>query len=292
MKPTILANNNFSVLPFYTNIQLQNHRKSYAYGDIYPLFTPANFILPFQIMRPTRNSTSIGWVRLYDVKGKQIADITNRMIETGLQVVRFPDYGIDVIVYPGTLPYSTNTNDGIYYLSLYDGARIYYSEMFTVKNNISDLLKIEWWDVEDMICDSGIIVYKNPNFKNRLYFCAEIGKPEYTFEEDGDNRDGYYFFSKLLSEKTYKFTILAPEYICDVIRLIRMADYIQITDKYNQIYNCDTFLITPEWQGNGNIASVDVEFETATVVKKIGRGKIVTSLGDFNADFNDDFNNK
>ena len=201
MKPTILANNNFSVLPFYTNIQLQNHRKSYAYGDIYPLFTPANFILPFQIMRPTRNSTSIGWVRLYDINGKEIADITTRMRETGLQIVRFPDYGIDVIVYPGTLPYSTNTNDGIYYLSLYDGARIYYSEMFTVKNNISDLLKIEWWDVEDMICDSGIIVYKNPNFKNRLYFCAEIGKPEYTFEEDGENRDGYYFFSKQLLTK-------------------------------------------------------------------------------------------
>ena len=275
MKPTILANNNFSVLPFYTDIELQNHRKSYAYGDIYPLFTPANFILPFQIMRPSRNSTSIGWVRLYDINGKQIADITTRMRETGLQIVRFPDYGIDVIVYPGTLPYSTNTNDGIYYLSLYDGARIYYSEMFTVKNNIS-----------------GIIVYKNPNFKNRLYFCAEIGKPEYTFEEDGENRDGYYFFSKQLSEKTYKFTILAPEYICDVIRLIRMADYIQITDKYNQIYNCDTFLITPEWQGTGNLASVDVEYETATVVKKIGRGKIVTNLGDFNDDFNDDFNMK
>lgn len=291
MKPTILANNNFSVLPFYTDIELQNHRKSYAYGDIYPLFTPVNFILPFQIMRPTRSNTSIGWVRLYDVKGKQIADITNRMIETGLQVVRFPDYGIDVIVYPGTLPYSTNTNDGIYYLSLYDGARIYYSEMFTVKNNISDLLKIEWWDVEDMICDSGIIVYKNPNFKNRLYFCAEIGKPEYTFEEDGENRDGYYFFSKQLSEKTYKFTILAPEYICDVIRLIRMADYIQITDKYNQIYNCDTFLITPEWQGTGNLASVDVEFETATVVKKIGRGYIIANKGDFNGDFNNDFKN-
>ena len=280
MKPTILANNNFSVLPFYTNIQLQNHRKSYAYGDIYPLFTPANFILPFQIMRPTRNSTSIGWVRLYDVKGKQVADITNRMRETGLQVVRFPDYGIDVIVYPGTLSYSTNTNDGIYYLSLYDGARIYYSEMFTVKNNI----------LEDMICDSGIIVYKNPNFKNRLYFCAEIGKPEYTFEEDGDNRDGYYFFSKLLSEKTYKFTILAPEYLCDAIRLIRMSDYIQITDRYNQVYSCDTFLITPEWQGNGNLAVVDVEFETATVVKKTGKGYTLQNKGDFNKDFNNDYN--
>lgn len=290
MTPTILANNNFSVLPFYTDIELQNHRKSYAYGDIYPLFTPANFILPFQIMRPSRNSTSIGWVRIFDVKGKQVADITARMKETGLQIARFPDYGIDVIVYPGTLPYSNNVRDGVYYLSLYDGANVYYSEMFTAKNNISDLMKIEWWDLENMIFDSGIIVYNNPLFKNKLFLCAEIGKPEYTFEEDGENRDGYYFYSKQLSEKTYKFTILAPEYLCDAIRLIRMSDYIQITDRYNQVYNCDTFLITPEWQGNGNLASVDVEFETATVVKKTGKGYTLQNKGDYNNDYNNDYN--
>ena len=42
-------NNNYSVLPFYTDIQEQNHRKPYAYGEVYPLYAPINQILPFQI---------------------------------------------------------------------------------------------------------------------------------------------------------------------------------------------------------------------------------------------------
>lgn len=73
------------------------------------------------------------------------------------------------------------------------------------------------------------------------------------------------------------------------MRFIRMADYIHITDKYGREYDCDTFLITPKWQTQGDLASVEIEFETATVVKKIGRGIITTTKGDFNNDFNNDF---
>lgn len=69
-----------------------------------------------------------------------------------------------------------------------------------------------------------------------------------------------------------------------------MADHIQITDKYGEVYNCDSFLITPQWQTQGNLASVTVEFQTNTVVKKIGRGYLMPNSGDFNNDFNNDFN--
>ena len=56
-------------------------------------------------------------------------------------------------------------------------------------------------------------------------------------------------------------------------------------------YIADSFLITPKWQDQGDLAGVEAEFETDTVIKKIGRGKIVTNLGDFNGDFNNDFDN-
>ena len=86
-------NNNLSVLPFYEGVQYQDYKKSYAYGDVYPLFTPLNKILPFQIIRPTR-SNQIAWVRLYNYKmTKRIADITQPMKETGLQIVRYQSYG-------------------------------------------------------------------------------------------------------------------------------------------------------------------------------------------------------
>jgi hypothetical protein len=214
------------------------------------------------------------------------------MKETGLQIVRFQTLGYDVILYPSILPMPLNLLDGIYYMTLSDGVQTWYSEMFTVVQDVSGYLKIQWWDIENLVFDAGQIVYKNPDFKNTLYLCTELGKPDYEFEEDGEERDGYFFPEKQISVKTFKCTILAPEFLCDVMRFIRMADYIHITDKYSREYDCDMFLITPKWQTQGDLASVEIEFKTNTVVKKIGRGYITTAnKGDFNGDFNNDFKN-
>lgn len=284
----MIQNNNISVLPWYTSINEQNHRKSYAYGAIYPLFAPADRLLPFQIIRNTR-SNNITSVILYDKTGQQIADITTYMKETGLQIVRFQSFGYDIILYPSILPMPLNQFDGIYYMTLSDGVQTWYSEMFTVVQDVSGYLKIEWWDIENLVFDAGQIVYKNPSFKNALYLCTELGKPDYEFEEDGEERDGYFFPEKQISVKTFRCTILAPEYLCDVMRFIRMADYVHIIDKYGREYDCDTFLITPKWQTQGNLASVEIEFKTNTVVKKIGRGVLLLNNGDFNNDFDGDF---
>lgn len=283
-------NNNISVLPWYNTLGEQNHRKSYAYGAIYPLIAPANILLPFQIMRATR-SNGITSVVLFDKAGATVADITSSMIEAGLQVVRFQTLGYDIIIYPATLPMPINMLDGIYYMRLSDGVQTWYSEMFTVVQDVSGYVKVQWWDIENLVFDAGQIVYTNPTYKNTLYLCTELGKPEYEFEEEGQDRDGYFFPEKQISLKKYKCTILAPEYLCDVMRFIRMADYIRVRDKYGNVYNCDTFLITPKWQTQGDLASVEIEFKTDTVVKKIGRGFLSSGSGDFNDDYNNDFNN-
>lgn len=285
----MIQNNNISVLPWYTSIEQQNHRKSYAYGTIYPLFTPKRTLLPFQIMRNT-SSRNITGAQLYDKNGVLFADITTALKETGLQIVPFASLGYDVIVYPSLLPFAIDTPDGIYYARMTDGVNVWYSEMFTIVGDLSGYLKIEWYDVENFVFDAGQIVYQNPKFHNILYLCTELGKPEYTFEEEGETRDGYFFPEKQISEKTYRCMALAPEYLCDVMRFIRMSDKVFVTDKYGRQYDCDTFLITPKWQTQGDLASVEIEFETATVAKKIGRGYITPGRkGDFNNDFNNDF---
>lgn len=285
----MIQNNNFSVLPWYTSIDQQNHRKSYAYGTIYPLFTPKRTLLPFQIMRNT-SSRDITEAQLYDKNGVLFADITTALKETGLQIVPFASLGYDVIVYPALLPFAIDTPDGIYYARMTDGVNVWYSEMFTIVGDLSGYLKIEWYDVENFVFDAGQIVYQNPKFHNVLYLCTELGKPEYPFEEEGETRDGYFFPEKQISEKTYRCMALAPEYLCDVMRFIRMSDKVFVTDKYGRQYDCDTFLITPKWQTQGDLASVEIEFETATVAKKIGRGYITPgSKGDYNNDFNNDF---
>lgn len=285
----MIQNNNISVLPWYTSIEQQNHRKSYAYGTIYPLFTPKRTLLPFQIMRNT-SSRNITGAQLYDKNGVLFADITTALKETGLQIVPFASLGYDVIVYPSLLPFAIDTPDGIYYARMTDGVNVWYSEMFTIVGDLSGYLKIEWYDVENFVFDAGQIVYQNPKFHNVLYLCSELGKPEYTFEEEGETRDGYFFSEKQISGKTYRCMALAPEYLCDVMRFIRMSDKVFVTDKYGRQYDCDTFLITPKWQTQGDLASVEIEFETVTVAKKIGRGYITPGRkGDFNNDFNNDF---
>lgn len=280
-------NNNLSVLPFYKDINEQDWRKSYSYGDVYPLFSQAGFLLPFQIIRATRND-AVASVLLYRKDGTYVADITSRMMESGLTVVPFISLGYDVILYPAIFPLMS-MNDGQYYITLSDGIETWYSEVITIVQEVSPYLKIEWYNEDNLVFAGGQCVFKNPRFHNFLYFATEIGKPEYTFEEEGENRDGFFFPSKQLSEKRYKFTILAPEYLCDVMRIIRMCDYVRITDKYGRHYECDTFLITPEWQEQGNLAKVVVEFETDTVVKKIGKGFIVPTGADFNEDYNNDY---
>lgn len=285
----MIQNNNLSVLPWYTSIEQQNHRRSYAYGAIYPLFTPKRTLLPFQIMRNT-STRNITRAQLYDKNGVLFADITTALKETGLQIVRFASLGYDVIVYPALLPFAIDTPEGIYYARMTDGVNVWYSDMFTIVNDVSGYLKIEWYDIENFVMDAGQIVYQNPTFHNVLYLCAELGKPEYPFEEEGETRDGYFFPEKQISEKTYRCMALAPEYLCDVMRFIRMSDKVFVTDKYGRQYDCDTFLITPKWQTQGDLASVEIEFDTATVAKKIGRGYITPgSKGDYNNDFNNDF---
>ena len=281
-----------SVLPWYSSIEQQNAHKWWTYGRVYPLFTPAGFLLPWQLITEHNANWTVNTIQsvfLYDANtgqqtGEDLADTLRPMITKK----EFASLGYDVWVFPGQLPVWNNLSDGRYYLTLYLGS-LYYSEIFTVVNDISHYLKITWWDVEDFTMDAGTIVYTNPAFKNTLYLCTDISKPEYIFEEEGETRDGYFFPAKQISEKRYKFNFLASEYLLDVMRFIRMADYAEI-EYHGQTYSLDTFLITPEWEDNGDIASVQAEFDTATVAKKIGVGYIKSLRGDFNDDFNNDFN--
>lgn len=277
-------NNNLNPLPWYYSVKEQNHNKSYAFGNIYPLYSPNNMLLPFQIYRKKDNSL-IKEIIIYTYKGNKYIDITRDLIDTGL-VIR--DYGsYELIIYPAYIPMNINIKQGRYYVRITTTNNInYYSEIFTVVPNISNFLMIEYWDNNNLQLSDYQIDYTG-NYRNRIYIKEEIGKPEYKFNEVGEDRDGYFFPEKQLSEKTYRFMMLAPEFLCDAMRIIRLSDNVIINDR-GRIYNIDTFLITVKWQTQGDIASVECEFETDTVIKKIGWTS--SGNGDFNNDFNNDFN--
>lgn len=290
----MIPNNNLSVLPWYRALNEQNAQKWWIYGRTYPLYVPAGYIPPFQIIRNTSSNTTISLFRIYNYDGTIFGTYTSDFA-SAITIKRFASLGYDVVVYGGQVPLIPAMPNGRYYcqITLSSGGT-WYSDVFTVVNDIEPYLKLEWWDVNDFVMDAGTIVYQysnNTQFKNVLYLPSDIAKPEYVFEEEGEIRDGYFFPVKQISEKRYKFSFLAPEYLLDVMRFVRMADFAQIT-YHGQIYSLDTFLMTPEWESNGDVAKVQAEFDTATVAKKLGVGYIKAQRGDFNDDFNVDFNNQ
>lgn len=183
--------------------------------------------------------------------------------------------GTDYLVCNGAA-YSSPLSEGQYYLELNDGVSVYYSDVFTAVQNMNDFVRLTWYDDEDFVMDAGRVVYKNPAFENVLYLRAEIAKPKYEFEEDGETRDGEFYPVKQISKKVYQMHTLAPEYLLDVMRFIRMADHINIhyVDSLSPYITKDidihTFLMTPEWEAEGDLAAVTIEFETDTIAKKLG----------------------
>lgn len=285
----IQRNNNLSVLPFYEDVEEQNHRRTYAYGEKYPLYTPMGTVPPFQIIRK-HSEALISDVRIYKADGSSYVTVLSPMFSAGLTVIRYADSGYDIVMYPSNAPHGLTTEEGQFFmrLSMGDG-KVYYSDIFTVVADMSAFLNVRWWDAEDLVMDGTRISYAE-NFRNSLWLATQLGKPEYEFEEEGENRDGYFYPEKMISEKKYKFVFLAPEYLCDVMRFIRLSDFVTVKDRYGHSYRCDTFLCTPKWQEQGDLASVEVEFTCETVAKKVGKGYInLGMLDDFNDDFNDDF---
>lgn len=279
-----LVNNNISPLPFYDNIALQNHRKDYAFGQVYPLITYKNMLLPFQVV--LASGTSISWVRLYNFNTGKFIDITRSMNENGLTIKSYTDFKL--LKYPGTLPIVEIKHEGLYYLaiSISDLGTIY-SDIFTITNKVDDYLLLEYYNSYNFELKSGVVDFSD-NFKFKCYLNTQVGKPEYDFEEEATERMGYTFIESQVSKKIYKFTFVAPEYLCDALRIVRLCENKKITSKL-QIYDLTTFNMEPEWEDQGDLAAVECEFETDTVIANIGGYTPSLYGGDFNRDFNNDF---
>lgn len=280
-----LVNNNISPLPFYDDFALQNHRKDYAFGQVYPLITYKNMLLPFQVVL-TAGIDSIEWVRLYNFKAGTFTDILSSLKDNGLTLKAYTDFTI--LKYPGTLPITEIKYEGLYYLAIYikDLGTIY-SDIFTVTNNIDSYLSIEYSNSYNFLLKDSIVDFSD-NFKFKCYLNTQVGKPEYSFEEEVTKRMGYSFIESQVSKKIYKFTFVAPEYLCDALRIVRLCENKQIQSK-GLTYEVTAFSMEPEWQEQGDLAAVNCEFETDTVIANIGGFAPAPLGGDFNKDFNNDY---
>ena len=201
------------------------------------------------------------------------SNIESRLYNAGLQT--YTDVSYDYFVLSNGIT-NLNLQPGQYYLVMHSDSanESYVSEVFTVVDSVTNYVQVTWKDYADLELDGQPkYMYENGNFLNVLYVDTFIGKPKYSFDEEGKERDGYFFVEKQVSKKTYNFAFVAPEFLCDALRLSRLSDYVAVTDKNTaQVYVCDSILVEPAWEEQGDLASVEVEFNSGTVIKKIATG--------------------
>lgn len=243
-------------------------------------------LLPFQVILPSEAKKDINFVWLYDFNTGKPVDITASIKENGLVIKSYSDFKL--LKYPGIFPITEIEHEGLYYLavSIVD-LGIIYSDVFTVTNKVDDYLLLEYYNSYNFEIKNGVIDFSD-NFKFKCYLNTQIGKPEYSFEEEATDRMGYTFIESQVSKKIYKFTFVAPEYLCDALRIVRLCENKQITSKL-QTYDLTAFSMEPEWEDQGDLAAVQCEFETDTVIANIGGYAPELIGGDFNNDFNNDF---
>ncbi len=299
-------NNNYSPLPFYRMVRqydgqgneialppdvampMQLRYATYSFKASYPLLCPKNVYPCFQIYEPEGTAPVANNVVLY-LMSPDNSQVKQLSKSTGFHVATLSSGGYVIFDSGNTI--HTNSSFilplGTYYIKMVDNDNdiIYYSDFFTVVGDalIQDgenwlprnYLKVEWRNLDNLETESGIVFYTNAagttTFTNRVYLQTQLGKPEYMFDEEGETRNGHFFATKQVSYKKYKAVFEAPEYLLDAMRLIRLADIVTITDPYGTQLQADTFLITPQWTEQGNIATCTMEITCDTVVKKCGR---------------------
>ena len=263
------VHNNFSPLAFRKKESKATYEKWYAFGKNYAIPASANTLTPFQF-------TELN-IPVFDpdtIEVEAVNEETGEPKKTGVYVSFdvMPEHGGVLYVSPGKNSFREALPQGTYRARFSIGDEVYISTPFCVIPGIetsSKYLLIEYWNDEEIAYPGGFITTgANNDFKYQMYVPATICKPKYEFEEELTKRAGYKFLELQTSTKVYAFTFVAPEFICDAMRLIRLSDYIRISHD-GEYYNALNFEFDVDWQEQLYLAAVDCQFETDSIIQKL-----------------------
>lgn len=263
------VHNNFSPLAFRKKESKATYEKWYAFGKNYAIPASANTLTPFQF-------TELN-IPVFDpdtIEVEAVNEETGEPTKTGVYVSFdvMPEHGGVLYVSPGKNSFREALPQGTYRARFSIGDEVYISTPFCVIPGIetsSKYLLIEYWNDEKIAYPGGFITTgANNDFKYQMYVPATICKPKYEFEEELTKRAGYKFLELQTSTKVYAFTFVAPEFICDAMRLIRLSDYIRISHD-GEYYNALNFEFDVDWQEQLYLAAVDCQFETDSIIQKL-----------------------
>lgn len=263
------VHNNFSPLAFRKKESKATYEKWYSFGKNYAIPASANTLTPFQF-----TELNIPVFAPDTIEVEAVNEETGEATKTGVYVSFdvMPEHGGVLYVSPGKNSFREALPQGTYRARFSIGDEVYISTPFCVIPGIetsSKYLLIEYWNDEKIAYPDGFITTgANNDFRYQMYVPATICKPKYEFEEELTKRAGYKFLELQTSTKVYAFTFVAPEFICDAMRLIRLSDYIRISHD-GEYYNALNFEFDVDWQEQLYLAAVDCQFETDSIIQKL-----------------------
>lgn len=277
-----MHNNNLSSIPFYRSVAEQDFKKWYAYGEHTPLKVSRTKLLPFFFFHAgATSSPSVSSVSFYNECGDSVSVSTTYTNAIKNAISSYVNNGGVTFFFTDT---SSNMSlpKGFHYLrigvSVGGTTTYYYSELFQICEDatlLMECIKVKWYDSEDVqISGGGVIPFAHQAhtyYYNQMFLSSDIGMPEYSFTEEGEDRDGHFFPVKQISEKVYKMKFVATESMCDCLRLACQSDVVKITDHNDKVYDVEHLELNVTWLDGGFFAEVEISFETDTVVKKIGK---------------------
>lgn len=262
--------NNFSPLAFREKSMKATYKKWYAYGKEFALPFSTTELPPFQFTVTNLPSFDPTTVEVFLVN-----EATGVRTGTGIKIKvdTMDEHNSVLYVSPGSNVYAKSVEPGVYRaeFTIPEG-ETYVSTPICVTEGIetnTNFVKLEYWNDEKLAYPNGFITTGTDNdFKFQMYIPTTFFKPKYEFEEEITKRAGYKFLELQTCNKVFGFNFLAPEYICDALRLVRLSDYIRFTHD-GEYYNALNFEYTPDWQDNGYLAAIECQFETDTIIQKL-----------------------
>lgn len=262
--------NNFSPLAFREKSQKATYKKWYAYGKEFALPFSTTELPPFQFTVANLPSFEPATVEVFLVN-----EATGVRGGTGInpKVDTMDEHNSVLYVSPGSNVYAKSIEPGVYRAEFtIPGGETYVSTPICVTEGIetnTNFVKLEYWNDEKLAYPNGFVTTGTDNdFKFQMYIQTTFFKPKYEFEEEITKRAGYKFLELQTCNKVFGFNFLAPEYICDALRLVRLSDYIRFTHD-GEYYNALNFEYNPDWQDNGYLAAIECQFETDTIIQKL-----------------------
>lgn len=262
--------NNFSPLAFREKSMKATYKKWYAYGKEFALPFSTTELPPFQFTvanLPSFDPTTVEVFLVDEATGTRGATGIN------IKVDSMDGHGSVLYVSPGSNVYAKSIEPGVYRAEFaIPGGETYVSTPICVTEGIetnTNFVKLEYWNDEKLAYPNGFVTTgTNNDFKFQMYIPTTFFKPKYEFEEEITKRAGYKFLELQTCNKVFGFNFLAPEYICDALRLVRLSDYIRFTHD-GEYYNALNFEYSPDWQDNGYLAAIECQFETDTIIQKL-----------------------